>query len=684
MKTRRRMISIAITIAVLVAAQILGCQLPSSTPTPPAKVVAPTETPKPKPTSAPTATPIPGSLLDTNEPYLITGEIPYTSPFFVWGLGDAFVLLEDEAGFVHRDFEFEFSLEGQVLGPLEVDKDEKVTYSLLLPAIPQGTYVDVDNDGSEDAGVQVFAVAYWPNIWGSTFLEKRDGTGWSSANASTITDSDRDYEIEGGILIVWAPDSKQGFPTGFGDDAMLFTNDDPTAPIPAGYNIVDLDEEPFRVYKEAQPQIDLYEGDFEVSDFSEMDYAEAFDALITQMSEEYAFTEEKGIDWDALRAEFTPRAASARSSQDFYAVIRDFTWAIPDGHIGVSGGQTINTFFAEQGGSFGLVLAELSDGRVIVTDVLPDLPGERAGIQVGAEIIEWDGVPVSQAIDQVTPYFGPFSTEHTKRLQQVIFLTRTAAGEDVTVTFRNPGAGTRDVTMAAEPEVDSLLAAWASTDQLAPPIDGQILEESGLGYIRIWTFSGDYKMMTDLWTYYMEQMVDDNIPGLIIDMRVNGGGSSALSNNFPGFFFEEEITLAYWWRYSALENRFIKWEVPERIEPASIYYDGPVAILVSPDCVSACEGFTYAMTQQDRAIVVGHYPTAGAYGGVGSGQVTLPDDMELQFPTTKTTTPSGDVIIEGVGVVPDIVVPVTEESALGQEDAMLNAAIEALLQELGR
>jgi hypothetical protein len=184
MTTRLRTVSIAVAIIVLVTAQILGCQLPSSTPTPPAKEVVPTETPKPKATSAPTATPIPGSLLDTDEPYLISGDIPYTSPFFVWGLGDAFVLLEDQAGFVNRDFEFEFSLEGQVLGPIEVDEDEQVTYSLLLPAIPQGTYVDVDNNGSEDTGVQVFAAAYWPNIWGSTFLEKRDGTGWSSAHAS--------------------------------------------------------------------------------------------------------------------------------------------------------------------------------------------------------------------------------------------------------------------------------------------------------------------------------------------------------------------------------------------------------------------------------------------------------------------------------------------------------------------
>ena len=93
--TRRRTLSAVTAILLVVAVQILGCRLPSPS----------------TPTSFPSV-----SLLDTNEPYLISGEIPYTSPFFVWGLGDAFVLLEDQAGFVNRDLEFEFPLAGQVLG----------------------------------------------------------------------------------------------------------------------------------------------------------------------------------------------------------------------------------------------------------------------------------------------------------------------------------------------------------------------------------------------------------------------------------------------------------------------------------------------------------------------------------------------------------------------------------------
>jgi len=618
----------------------------------------------------------------TDEPVIISGLIPYTSPFFVNGMDDDFVLLEDQAGFVRRDREFQFPLVGQALGPVEAVDDETLSYSLLLPAIPQGTLVDVDNDGDDDPGVQVFAVAYWSNTWDDPFLERRDGTGWSNAYSSTVTDPNRHDEIEGGVLIVWAPDDGQGFPTGFGADGKLFTADDPTGPIMAGYNIVDLDQEPFRVYKEARPQVDLREGELAVSDYSGLGYREAFDALFEQMERDYPFTEEKDIDWDALYERFAPRVARARSEEDFYRAVRDFTWSVPDGHIGVSGDVAGDVFFKERGGGFGLVLAELSDGRVIATDVLSGAPADEAGIEVGAEVLEWDGLPVGRAIDQVQPYFGPYSTEHHKRLEQVAFLTRVPPFERVTVTFQNPGGAPETVDMTAEVEYDSLFLAlpYLAEDEMSLPLEGRVLDGSGLGYIKVATFSDDYKLMATLWEHYIGDVIDKEIPGLIIDLRLNSGGSTGLALDFAGYFFDREIVLAQRFYFNELTGAFEPTDVPVRIIPGPMRYEGPVALLVSPYCVSACESFAYALTRDGRSVVVGHYPTAGAYAGVGRGQVELPGGLSFQFPTSRSETPEGDLLLEGAGVPLDVVVPVTEESVLGSADAVLDAAVEALLE----
>ena len=152
--------------------------------------------------------------------------------------------------------------------------------------------------------------------------------------------------------------------------------------------------------------------------------------------------------------------------------------------------------------------------------------------------------------------------------------------------------------------------------------------------------------------------------------------------DFAGYFFDEEMTLFQNMYYNENSGEFEATKRPTRVEPGPKYYAGPIAVLVSPNCISACEGFAYALQQGGRSIIVGHYPTAGAFGEVGRGQYELPEEISIQFPTGRSETPDGKVVIEGAGVLPDITVPVTEDSALGLVDALLDAAVQALLDEL--
>jgi carboxyl-terminal processing protease len=326
-------------------------------------------------------------------------------------------------------------------------------------------------------------------------------------------------------------------------------------------------------------------------------------------------------------------------------------------------------------------LAELSDGQLIVAQVLAGLPGAQAGIQVGAQILTWNGQPALDALAAVEPYFGPYSTAHAKRLEQAVFLTRYPVGTRIDIVFRNPGQSQKTITLTAEVDYDSLFAAMPSfqQDEIMLPVQGEVLDASGLGYLQINTFSADYNLMARSWEYYLTQLVDNEIPGLIIDLRTNYGGSGSLALDFASHFFRQEIELsrrAYFNQRSGLFEYlpYISW-----IKPAPVVYDGPVVLLVSPACVSACEGFVYALTQNDRAVVIGHYGTAGGYGEVGRGQYEMPGGYSMQFPTGRTESLSGTLLIEGVGIQPGIRVPVTYESALGQVDAVLEAALEYLL-----
>ena len=121
----------------------------------------------------------------------------------------------------------------------------------------------MDQEAEEEVGVQIFAIAYWTNTFGDPFLEERDlfGGGWSTAYASTRVSeaADTECEIIGGKFLVYAGDDTQGFPSGFGEDGLLFTEDDPMVTLPQGYTVVDLYTDPVTFDRSRNPVIHLCE-----------------------------------------------------------------------------------------------------------------------------------------------------------------------------------------------------------------------------------------------------------------------------------------------------------------------------------------------------------------------------------------------------------------------------------------
>ncbi len=320
-------------------------QAPEPTTTPEPVEEAPDETDESDPVSSePTDSRFPAAELINDEggSVSITGEVTYSNPFFTLGVAEPVVILEDQAGFVDRNEHFLMPLASQTLGQITTDFfTSPFEYSVALPIEPQGTLRDVDNDDQENTGVQVFAIAYWTNTFGDPFLEERDlsGGGWSTAYASTEVsdDAETEREIVGGSFLIFAPDGQQGFPSGFGEDGLLFTEDDPIVQVPAGYTIVNLDSAPFTFDRASNPVIDLIEPESTaLVDYSDLSYSEAFEGFVEQLKKEYAFTEYKELDWDALLEEFLPRfeAAEASDSNEAYRrALRDFSWRIPDGHV---------------------------------------------------------------------------------------------------------------------------------------------------------------------------------------------------------------------------------------------------------------------------------------------------------------------------------------------------------------
>jgi C-terminal processing protease CtpA/Prc len=625
---------------------------------------------------------------DEGGPVHIIGEVTYTNVFFTNGVAEPIIITEDEAGFVDRDRSFVLPLASQTIGQITSDfYTSPFTYSIALPVEPQGSRRDVDNDGEQDTGVQIFAIAYWSNTFGDSFLEKRDlgGGGWSSSYASTRVSADAANfnEIVGGKLLIYALDDQQGFPSGFGEDGLLFTADDPTVRLPQGYTVVDMDTEPFIFDRSREQEIDLIESEFAVlSDFSQMSYTEAFDAMIDLMRREYAFTEFKHIDWDQKITEFRPRFEKAeveRDSQAYRLALRDFAWSVPDGHI--SGPIDRNQFIQETSGGLGMAIRDVDDGRVLVNFVLRDGPADQVGIRLRAEIVKINDQPVDDVISATVPWTSPFSNETSRRLEQLSFAIRFPVDTRVSVTFKNPGdTAPTTVTLTTVAEWASLSFAAARTNLTGTelPVEYTIFS-NGYGYVKIYSFFDNELLTAQLWERMIQTMNDHNVAGLIVDMRQNSGGSGFLANQMAGYFFDEQVDVGNTGFYAKdIDAFFFDPQTEQYMYPPAenLRYHGPLAVLVGPECASACEFFSYDLTLQGRATVIGQYPTAGLGGGVD--QFAMPEGVFFQYTKGRAVDAQGNIHIEGSGVVPTVRVPVTEETLFSKSDPVMDAAIQTL------
>lgn len=615
---------------------------------------------------------------------VVSGELAYTFGFFNTLWQNPYVLLYDAAGVIDRDWDFVPSMESQEFGLFTSEVTESpISYEIKLPAVPDGEFRDVDNDGEDDTGVQVFLLGIFNNLWDDPYMDERDDFYFSYPSAVISDDAATIGEIEGGKVLVWSPDDEQGFPSAFGEDGLVFTEDDPTETLDAGWTVVDMDTDPFTFTRDDFITVDLLEAESaEMDDFSDMSYTEAYNAMIDLLQEEYIFTELKGIDWEAKREEFLPRMEEAEANEDpdaYRRVLRDFAWSIPDGHM--FGPIDFQEFQEATAGGIGIAIRELDGGRIIVNYVTEGSPADEAGIELGTEIIEINGQPTLQAVGEVTPWSAPFSTVHVLRLQQLRYVTRAPIGEQIELTYQLPDADepvTETFTTVQEPESFSFSSFNAGLSGTEYPVEFEILD-SGYGYIKVYSFSDDLPLTVELWDRAMRTFIANNVEGVIVDMRQNGGGYTAVGYQMASYFFDEDYIIEIDGFYDdSIDDTFIFEENPARFTPPEpdARYEGDVVVLIAPSCASACEYVSRSMTINDRAEVVGFYPTAGMGGGWQP--FSMPEDVQMPKIVASGYDEDLELIIESRPVSPTERVPVTEETLFAEGDVLLDRAVELL------
>jgi carboxyl-terminal processing protease len=158
----------------------------------------------------------------------------------------------------------------------------------------------------------------------------------------------------------------------------------------------------------------------------------------------------------------------------------------------------------------------------------------------------------------------------------------------------------------------------------------------------------------------LEELIKEDIDGLIVDLRNNGGGSLTEAITLTGLFIETGPTVQI---RSANGARRV---IPDR-DPSYVY-SGPLAVLVNRLSASASEIFAGAIQDYQRGIVIG-----GQTFGKGTVQSLQPLDRgQLKLTQSKFYRISG-ASTQNRGVIPDILLPSLFDNTEIGESTMPNA-----------
>ncbi|WCD87884.1 hypothetical protein KPP03845_104285 [Streptomyces xanthophaeus] len=169
-----------------------------------------------------------------------------------------------------------------------------------------------------------------------------------------------------------------------------------------------------------------------------------------------------------------------------------------------------------------------------------------------------------------------------------------------------------------------------------------------------------------------------HLKGLVIDLRINGGGSDAMGLHIAGRLTDTPY-LAY-----SKRARNDPADPARHTRPQPLYvtpapgprYTGPVAVLTGGSTVSAGETFTQAlMDRPGRTVRIGQ-PTQGVFSDVLERK--LPNGMAVWLPNEELLTRSGRTF-DGAGIPPHLTEPVfTPQEFARNEDSAFDRAVKVL------
>lgn len=336
-----------------------------------------------------------------------------------------------------------------------------------------------------------------------------------------------------------------------------------------------------------------------------------FETLWHTFDQHYAFFEQRGVDWDAVYDTYRPKVTEDTSREQLARIFGDMLNPLKDGHIGL-----------------------YADGRDVVW------VDTTLWTRLRQECREKRGDRCN-----VDAYYEDLYDDFQDVLKESYL------DNDVEIGLRGR-------------------ARWGEIDDKT-------------GYFRIDAMEGfvegSYWARDDIEAVeeVLDEMLDDigDLPSMIVDVRLNGGGHDTVSTAIASRFAEKRTVFGNKHPYAAGDSVAPTEMVVEPYDGEQ--FEGDVALLISGETASAAEIFAMAMRALPQVALIGS-PTQGI----------LSDELYRTLPNGWSLSLSNEIylthdrkLFEGIGVPPEIEAAFLVASDLDRD---IDQGIETALSVLGK
>ena len=417
-----------------------------------------------------------------------------------------------------------------------------------------------------------------------------------------------------------------------------------STPLPSPTATIVVTPSPTRPSVTATPRPTLPQTDVDAETTAR--HRRIFEQVWTTVNTQYVYPDFNGANWDAIHAEYGARIDRGLSDEDFWQAMAEMIDQLGDDHSSFLPPSEAREQDSQLQGNLtyaGIGIyaaAQAEKQQAVIFIVFPGSPADAAGLRAHDTILAINGQPIINAD----------GSDNLDRL-------RGLPGTRVTVTIRSPGASPREVSLSRA-RVDGALRVTGRT----------LLIEPGarrLGYILIPT----------LWDAHIaatarETLIDltsaGPLDGLILDLRVNGGGTSTNLLALSAFFTE------------GARGEFVSRDESRPLEvtpePIGNSQGVPLVILISEDTESYAEVFSGVLLEAGRAQLVGR-PSAGNVETVYG--YDFEDGSRAWIARETFIPPSGDRW-ENAGLTPSVRVEQTWDEFTDANDPAIAAAVDLL------